>query len=286
MPLSKRPLCHAAAGCFCVVLDSGPRMVVSGTDVALRLLCDCPFALTIRREFQMVSADDSRIVIAMSFLDPLRDLSGLRVDFIERIPGLEVEVEREVAMLRLRDEHEAAVNALGFERKNWWRAEQVHGADVAIAGLASTIIAADGLPVVPAVDGLICQQPGLVLAIYVADCGAIWLADRSNGAFALLHSGKKGTEGNILGRAVIMMQESFGSRPENLIGVLGPCIRPPHYEVDFAAEIVRQAAVAGIREFHDSKTCTASDLRRYYSYRKERGHTGRMMALIGSIPQP
>lgn len=221
----------------------------------------------------------------MSFLDPLRKLPGLRVDFIERIPDLEVDVERDEAMLRSRGYHTKAVNALGFDLTSWWRAEQVHGADIALAGVSSTIIAADGLPVVPAVDGLICQQAGLLLAIYVADCGAIWLADRCNGAIGLLHSGKKGTEGNILGRAVAMMQETYGSRPENLIGVLGPCIRPPHYEVDFAAEIVRQAAAAGIREFHDCKTCTASDLHRFYSYRKERGRTGRMMALIGSLSQ-
>lgn len=50
------------------------------------------------------------------------------------------------------------------------------------------------------------------------------------------------------------MKEEFGSSPQNLIGVLGPCIRPPHYEVDFAAEIVRQAADAGIGSFHDCKT--------------------------------
>lgn len=221
----------------------------------------------------------------MHFLDPLRDLPGMRVDFIERIPNLQVDVDRDEAMSRSRAYHESAVIALGFERQCWWRAEQIHGADVAVAGQSCTILAADGLPVVPAVDGLISHQAGLVLAIYVADCGAIWLADRNNGAIGLLHSGKKGTEGNILGRAVTMMRETFGSRPENLIGVLGPCIRPPHYEVDFAAEIVQQAKVAEIGEFHDCQTCTASDLRRFYSYRKERGRTGRMMALIGSLSQ-
>lgn len=220
----------------------------------------------------------------MFFLDPLRNIPGLKVDFIERIPDLKMDVDREEAMSRLRSYHENAVSALGFEPHQWWRAEQVHGANVAVAGASSAIMAADGLPVVPSVDGLICQQPGLVLAIYVADCAAIWLADRSNGAIGLLHSGKKGTEANILGRAVTMMRAKFGTNPENLVGVLGPCIRPPHYEVDFAAEIVRQAKAAGIHEFHDCKTCTATDLRRFYSYRKERGRTGRMMALIGSQP--
>jgi len=219
-----------------------------------------------------------------AFLDPLRALPWLRVDFIERVEGLEMEVDRDEAMRRLRGHHSTAVEAMGFSLGQWWRAEQVHGVEVAEAGHGETVLAADGLPVIAGVDGLISAEAGKCLAIYVADCGAIWLADRVTRAMGLLHSGKKGTEGNILERAVRMMRQKYGSRPEDLIGVLGPCIRPPHYEVDFAADIVKQAADAGVGEFHDCKTCTASDLHRFYSYRKELGRTGRMMALIGSLP--
>lgn len=227
---------------------------------------------------------DSLPILPMTedFLAPLHTVPGLRVGFIERVSDSPMDVDRDEAMKLLRDRHTAAVEELGFSPSQWWRAEQIHGTDVAIAGTAPTIIAPDGLPVVPRVDGLITAEKGLLLAIYVADCGAIWLADRVNGAIGLLHSGKKGTEGNILGRAVTMMQENFGCDPNNLIAVLSPCIRPPHYEIDFAAEIARQADIAGIGQFHDSKTCTASDLHRFYSYRKELGRTGRMMALIGS----
>jgi len=216
------------------------------------------------------------------FLQPLRQIDGLHVDFVARIPCVNVDGGREEVMLRLRDHHSRAVDSLGFSTAQWWRAEQVHGNRVAVAGQTDRIMAADGLPVVAGVDGMIASSgSGLVLAIYVADCGAIWLADTANGAFGLLHSGKKGTEGNILGEAVKMMQRSFGCRPENLVGVLGPCVRPPHYEVDFAAEISRQADAAGLGRFYDCRLCTASDLSKYYSYRKEMGRTGRMMALIG-----
>jgi polyphenol oxidase len=190
--------------------------------------------------------------MSADFLAPLRTVPGICVDFIERVPELPMDADRDEAMRRLRYHHTSAVESLGFTPAQWWRAEQVHGTEIGIAGESATI------------------------------SGAIWLADRVNGAIGLLHSGKKGTEGNILGRAVQQMQENFGSQPENLIAVLGPCIRPPHYEIDFAAEIGRQAAAAGIRDYHDCKTCTASDLHRYYSYRKELGRTGRMMALIGS----
>jgi len=96
----------------------------------------------------------------------------------------------------------------------------------------------------------------------------------------LLHSGKKGTESNILEKSVERMAADFGSRPQDLIVVLSPCIRPPDYEVDFAAQIGRQAEQSGIGNFIDCGLNTASNLQRFYSYRKELGKTGRMMALI------
>jgi copper oxidase (laccase) domain-containing protein len=133
---------------------------------------------------------------------------------------------------------------------------------------------------------LVTQQPGIVLAIYVADCGAIWLADRKTGAIGLLHSGKKGTEGNILKNALTVMADNFGTKPEDVTVVLSPCIRLPDYDVDFAGEIGRQAEAAGVSHFNDCGLNTASDLRRFYSYRRELGKTGRMMAMIARDFQP
>jgi copper oxidase (laccase) domain-containing protein len=76
------------------------------------------------------------------------------------------------------------------------------------------------------------------------------------------------------------MRQGFGIDSGDLIVQLSPCIRPPHYEIDFAAEIVRQCRDAGIAEIFDSGTCTACDLEHYYSYRAEKGRTGRMLALL------
>jgi copper oxidase (laccase) domain-containing protein len=122
--------------------------------------------------------------------------------------------------------------------------------------------------------------PGQLLAIYVADCAAIYLADPVTRAIALLHSGKKGTEGNILGEAVVQMTELYGTRPSDLVCVVSPCIRPPDYEIDFAATIRDQASELGIAQFHDSCQNTAADLSAHYSYRIEKGQTGRMLALL------
>jgi hypothetical protein len=136
----------------------------------------------------------------------------------------------------------------------------------------------------PGCDGIITNQRGIALGIYVADCCAIYIIDRKTPAIGLAHSGRKGTELGVVTNAVEQMVDRFGSDPANMVVQLSPCIRPLHYEVDFAAEIVRQCRNLGVKEIHDSGVCTACDVDRYYSYRAEKGKTGRMLALIGLNP--
>lgn len=220
-----------------------------------------------------------RVTEAFSYLDPLHQIPGIRAAWIERLAGIDVDGNRDVAMTRLRPSHQSMVHDFSSTAR-WWRAEQVHGNTIAVVPNADEIIAPDGLPVIPGVDGLITNQAQHLLSIYVADCGAIWLADAKTKAIGLLHSGKKGTELNILGEALQQMQEHFGSNPQDVTAVLSPCIRPPDYEIDFASDIARQAERAKLGNFIDCGKNTASDLARYYSYRKESGRTGRMMAMI------
>lgn len=220
---------------------------------------------------------------ALFFPHPLDQVPGVRAAWIGRIPEVPVITDREEALRRLRPIHEQRV-AADFHTGRWWRAAQIHGDGIALVPGVETEIAPDGLPVVPEVDGLLTNTPGEVLGIYVADCGPIWLADRLTGAVGLLHSGKKGTELNILGKGVRLMIEHFGTNPADLVGVLGPCIRPPHYEVDIAAAIRQQADEAGIGEFRDCGIDTACTLEGNYSYRIEKGQTGRMLALIQKLP--
>ena len=128
---------------------------------------------------------------------------------------------------------------------------------------------------------MVTNRPDVCLGIYVADCAAIFLVDPSQRAIGLVHSGRKGTNLHIVTAAVETMRQQFGSRPADLVAQISPCIRPPWYEVDFAAQIVAQCRATGIIQIADSGTCTASHPDRYYSYRREKGRTGRMLALLG-----
>ena len=151
-------------------------------------------------------------------------------------------------------------------------AEQVHGAGVA------KVDKAEAGKVVPQTDALITQESGLTLVVRVADCGPVWLHCAKTGAIGLVHSGRKGTELGIVPAAIQMMQKEFGAEPKQMLALLGPCIRPPHYDVDFASEILRQLRNEGINEIVDSGLCTASDPGRFFSYRREKGKTGRHFA--------
>lgn len=215
----------------------------------------------------------------MSFLPhetfpALETETWLRHAFFLRAPHVDVKADRAIVLERLEAIHRSAIEHLGFRSQNLITAEQVHGSDVASVNTRTRAP-------VPACDGLVTNDPGVVLGIYVADCGPIYLADPVQRVIALLHSGKKGTAANILQRAVDTLQKNFHSQPADLLVQLGPCIRPPHYEIDFAATIRDQARAAGIRHYYDCGYCTASAPGKYYSYRRELGQTGRLLAILG-----
>lgn len=200
-------------------------------------------------------------------------LPGIAHGFTTRIAGLDVKVDRATAVQRLDTFHAAARAGLGLAAKHFVTAEQVHGCAVAI-------VDENTAAPVPGTDGLITASPGVCLGIHVADCCAVFLADPVRRVIALLHSGRKGSELGITAAALEKMRAHFGCDPADLIVQLSPCIRPPLYEVDFAALILAQARAAGVRQIFDPGTCTGAHMDRYYSYRLERGQTGRMLALL------
>jgi len=206
--------------------------------------------------------------------------------FAQRIPGIDVSHDKAEVLERLDAAHRGIRNAIDVGDCPLFTAQQIHGDKVAIVDLADCGGSRVGCEDkhFPACDGILTNQRGIVLGVYVADCCAVYIVDPKTPAIGLVHSGRKGTELDIVTNAIGQMMERFGSDPANIIVQLSPCIRPPHYEVDFAAEIVRQCRACGVKEIHDSGVCTACDLDRYYSYRAEKGKTGRMLALFGLTP--
>jgi polyphenol oxidase len=212
----------------------------------------------------------------------LSAIETCRHAFTQRIPGIDVSHDKTEVLKRLEAAHREIRNAIGISDWPFFTAQQVHGNKIAVVDSCS-----HG-PVgceFSRCDGIITNQRGIVLGVYVADCCAVYVVDPKTPAIGLVHSGRKGTELDIVTKAIKQMMDRFGSDPANMIVQLSPCIRPPHYEVDFAAEIIRQCRVLDVKEIHDSGVCTACDLNRYYSYRTDKGKTGRMLALLGLVPR-
>ena len=218
---------------------------------------------------------------APDYLKVLNDYPENFARFITRVPGVATTTDRAAVIAALTPTHEAVLEEAGIAPKMLRRAQQVHGNKVALVGDIGCSYPVEG------VDALFCGgKADCCLGIYVADCAAVWIFDTVSRSRALIHSGKLGTQQNIVGETLKAMYKVLGVHAENCIAVISPCIRPPHYEVDIVTMIKQELEEAGIApgNITDSGLDTAADLETFYSYRIEKGNTGRMLALFGRIP--
>ncbi len=81
------------------------------------------------------------------------------------------------------------------------------------------------------VDGLITNEPGLVLSTFFADCVPLYFVDPVHHAIGMSHSGWRGTV-NRMGQVTIdAMTKAYGTKPEDLVCAIGPSICQDCYEV-------------------------------------------------------
>ena len=129
--------------------------------------------------------------------------------------------------------------------------KQIHSNKIVFAGAADTRREQPWKA-----DGLMTDEPGLLLAIQTADCIPVLVADRKRRAVAALHAGWRGTVKRIVESGVGRMRLQFGSRPEDLIAAIGPGIGPCCYAVgeDALSEFESQFAYARelFREVYDA----------------------------------
>lgn len=80
-------------------------------------------------------------------------------------------------------------------------------------------------------DGMMTNEPGILLGIQTADCIPVLIADRKKRAVAAFHAGWRGTLKRIIESGVGRMRLEFGSRPEDLVAAIGPGIGACCYAV-------------------------------------------------------
>ena len=81
------------------------------------------------------------------------------------------------------------------------------------------------------VDGLITDEPGLVLSTFYADCVPLYVVDPVHRAIGMSHSGWRGTAARMGAVTLSAMQEAYGTRPEDVVCAVGPSICKDCYEV-------------------------------------------------------
>ena len=148
---------------------------------------------------------------------------------------------------------------LGTDRLVWM--DQVHGADVTEE---------DGprAEPVPATDALVTATPGLVLAVLVADCVPVLLADPTAAVVAAVHAGRTGAAAGVVLRAEVEPRLP-GSASTTRRGTPG---------LDVRAGIARQLAALGVGRVVVDPRCTAEDPE-LFSHRRD-GVTGRQAGVV------
>jgi YfiH family protein len=209
-------------------------------------------------------------------------------------------------------------HVLGLRMESLVAGKQVHGDEVAIVDKEWNVdrnvdkewghVNRDALP---EVDGLICNQPNIPLIAFFADCVPVYILDPVRRVIGLAHAGWKGTVLEIARKVLQKMQTAFDSKPCDCLAAIGPSIGPCCYEVDakvldmarhclpYAKKVIKP--LSGQKGMFDlwlanalaleetgvpsgsictSGLCTACNTQMFFSHRKEKGHTGRMAALL------
>ena len=167
------------------------------------------------------------------------------------------------------------------------------------------------------IDGLLTDEPGIVLATFYADCVPLYLVDTRKRAIALAHSGWRGTVSRMGRCAVDKMKEVYGTDPADIVAAIGSSICRECYEVSgdvadaFAAEFRKEGqtdeiltdkgggkyqldlwraneivlAEAGVPagQIQTTDLCTCHNSEYLFSHRASRGKRGNLGAFLGLI---
>jgi YfiH family protein len=184
------------------------------------------------------------------------------------------------------------------------RVRQVHGRTVVT--LAPGDVWADDTPA----DAIVSTDPSRAIAVHVADCVPILIADTAHRLVAAVHAGWRGTAAGVTGAALDAI-EMAGGQAATLMAAVGPSIGPCCYQVDARVRDAFLSATPGSAEWfvedgpdrwrldlwranvailerrgvprhaiHVSAVCTADHVDECFSYRREGAGTGRMVAAI------
>ncbi|MDD4356998.1 MAG: peptidoglycan editing factor PgeF, partial [Smithellaceae bacterium] len=84
-------------------------------------------------------------------------------------------------------------------------------------------------------DAIVTNRMNLAICIKTADCVPVFLVDRVKKIIGAAHAGWRGSALGISAKVVRLMQNTYGSRPADILAAIGPSIGRCCYEIDAAA---------------------------------------------------
>lgn len=196
-----------------------------------------PAEQPVLREDWHENEDGSRLLLLKY---PLLECTGIVEHcFTTRLGGVSTDIFSTMNLSFTRGDEEAAVRenyhrlarALGAEVGQFVCSDQTHTVNVRRVTAAD---AGKGLTRerdYRDVDGLITDEPGLVLSTFYADCVPLYVVDPVHRAIGMSHSGWRGTAARMGAVTLSAMQEAYGTRPEDVVCAVGPSICKDCYEV-------------------------------------------------------
>jgi YfiH family protein len=121
--------------------------------------------------------------------------------------------------------------ALGVEIEDFICTDQTHTTKVLRVGKEERGYGVTRPKPYTDVDGLITNEPGVVLSTFYADCVPLYFVDPVHKAIGLSHSGWRGTVGRMGQKTLEAMKEAFGTNPEDVYAAIGPSICQDCYEI-------------------------------------------------------
>lgn len=170
----------------------------------------------------------------------LDDLGCVRHGFSTRLGGVSDGIFASMNLSFTRGDDDAAVRenfrrfcaAIGVPADNVVISAQTHTANVKVVTAADRGRGITREKEYTDVDGLITNEPGVVLCTQYADCVPLFFADSVKRVVATSHAGWRGTAAGIAAVTVRKMEEVYGCRPEDIVAGIGPSIGHCCFEVD------------------------------------------------------
>ena len=152
-------------------------------------------------------------------------------------------------------DYERAADEFGVTSSDLIRLPQVHSSKIRVIKKEHAGEGVVRCVSVEGFDGMITNEPGIVLCTVEADCVPVYLYDPVKAVIGMVHSGWKGSAGKISADAINRMEEGFGSDPGDILALIGPCICGNCYEVggELKDDFLENFSADDIEEFFAPK---------------------------------